>query len=271
MTQGRCIMDHDATLEQLDASDTPSPLRALQVESICKAFGEREVLQGLSLRVSPGEIVGLLGADGEGKTLCFDLIMGFRQLDAGRILLGDTDVSDLTPERRAQLGLTYLPQDSSIFRGMTVEQNIESVLEICEPDAGARPAQLEAILGALQLTHLRDVAAISLSGGERRRTEIARALAARPSVMLLDEPFAGIDPLAIEDIKRALRTLKARNVGLLISDQNLHDVLELVQRVYVIHDGRAIFSGTPGQMISHAEVRRFYLGGGTPQAAGNPR
>lgn len=264
MTQGRGIMRHDAALGQLDASDPP-PARALQVESIWKAFGERKVLQGLSLHVSPGEVVGLLGADGEGKTLCFDLIMGFRQLDAGRILLGDTDVSGLTPDRRAQLGLTYLPQDPSIFRGMTVEQNIESVLEVCIADADARPAQLEEILGALQLTHLRDVSAIRLSGGERRRTEIARSLAARPSVMLLDEPFAGIDPLAIEDIKRALRTLKARDVGLLISDQNLHDVLELVDRAYVIHDGRAIFSGPPGQMTGHAEVRRFYLGSETCQ------
>ena len=232
----------------------------MSVEALGKSFGARTVLQDLSLYVHPGEIVGLLGSDGQGKSLCFNLIMGFVRPDAGRILLGNIDATHLSPERRARLGLTYLPQDPSVFHGMTVEQNIAAVVELWEPAASARAGRVEELLSAFQLGHLRAVPAPRLSGGERRRCEIARSVAMSPAIMLLDEPFAGIDPLAIEDIKRVLRALKAQNVGLLISDHNLHDLLELVERVYVIHGGHVIYTGTPGQMVENAAVCRFYLG-----------
>lgn len=239
----------------------PEPrARSLIVEGLRKSFGRHMVLDALSLRIEPGEIVGLLGRDGAGKTVCFNLIMGLMKADSGRILLGGADVTASPADRRARLGLTCLPQEASIFRGMTVEQNIEAVLELREPDAGARAARLDEILAAFQLDHLRRLPAIHLSGGERRRCEIARATAADPAFLLLDEPFAGIDPLAILDIKRAIRMLKARNVGLLVSDHDLRDMLELIERAYVIHEGRLVFAGPPERMLADPEVRRLYLG-----------
>ena len=239
--------------------------RPLVVEALRKSFGARVAVDGLTLRVDPGEVVGLLGRDGAGKTVSFGLIMGLLRADSGRILLGDAEVTARSADRRARLGLTCLPQEASIFRGMTVEQNIAAVLEICESDADARASRLESILQEFQLAHLRRIPAIHLSGGERRRCEIARATAASPAIMLLDEPFAGIDPLAIADIKRAIRALKARNVGLLVSDHDLHDMLELIERAYVLHEGRLIFAGPPARMLADPDVRRLYLGPETEQ------
>lgn len=234
--------------------------RALTVEGLRKSFGAHMAIDGLTLRVDPGEVVGLLGRDGAGKTVCFNLIMGLLKADSGRILLGDTDVTDRPADRRARLGLTCLPQEPSIFGGMTVEQNIQTVLELCEPDPAVRARRREEILEAFQLAHLRRIPGLRLSGGERRRCEIARATAANPAIILLDEPFAGIDPLAIAGIKRAIRALKARRVGVLISDHNLRDMLELIERAYVIHQGRLIFAGPPAAMLADPEVQRLYLG-----------
>lgn len=232
----------------------------LKVEALAKAFGKRQVLRGVSVTVRAGEIVGLLGRDGAGKTLCFDLIMGFARPDAGRITLRGTDVTALPVERRARLGLSSLPQEASIFRGLTVEQNIITVLEFHEPQRSARAERLEQILQEFQLRDLRSMPAIHLSGGERRRCEIARAVAASPSVLLLDEPFAGIDPIAAADIQRALLRLKGRSVGLLVSDQNMPEMLAIIDRACVLHEGRILFDGSPEAMLADARVRRFYLG-----------
>lgn len=234
--------------------------RLLIVEALGKSCDGRTVLRNLTLSVDTGEIVGLLGRDGAGKTVCFNLIMGLMKADSGRIMLGGADVTGWTADRRGRLGLNCLPQEPSIFSGMTVEQNIGSVLEFREPDRAAQAARLELILREFQLEHLRKLAALQLSGGERRRCEIARAMASDPAIMLLDEPFAGIDPLAIIEIKRAIQLLKVQGVGILISDHNLKDMLELVERTYVLHEGRLIFSGSPAQMLSDAEVCRLYLG-----------
>lgn len=241
------------------------PGKALVVEALGKSCEGRAILQNLTLSVDPGEIVGLLGRDGAGKTVCFNLIMGLMKADSGRILLGDADVTGWTTDRRGRLGLNCLPQEPSIFSGMTVEQNIWTVLEFCEPDPAAQAARLELILQEFQLEHLRKVLAMRLSGGERRRCEIARATATDLSVMLLDEPFAGVDPLAVIDIKRAIQLLKVRGVGILISDHNLPDMLELLERAYVIYEGQLIFSGSPAQMLCDAEVCRLYLGAGADQ------
>jgi lipopolysaccharide export system ATP-binding protein len=237
-----------------------SSFRALTLSAVEKAFDHHQVLRGVTMHVEPGEVVGLLGRDGAGKTLCFDLIMGLAMVDRGRILLGNTDVTEWTADQRAWLGLTYLPQETSIFRDMTVEENIEAVLEWCEPDAGTASVRLEEILAAFQLGHLRKIPAVHLSGGERRRCEIARAVAAHPSIMLLDEPLAGIDPLAVIEIRNAILALKAEGVGLLVSDQNLPEMLEMLDRVYVLHDGRVIFAGTTADMLKNEMVQRVYLG-----------
>lgn len=256
----RCILPHKDR-----GGTTTKPARPLIVEALGKCCDGRSLLQNLTLRVGPGEIVGLLGRDGAGKTVCFNLIMGLMKADSGRILLGDADVTSWTTDRRGRLGLNCLPQEPSVFSGMTVEQNIWSVLEFCEPDPATRSARLELILREFQLDHLRNVAAIRLSGGERRRCEIARAMASAPSIMLLDEPFAGIDPLAVIEIKSAIQLLKLQGVGILISDHNLPDLLELLERAYVIYEGRLIFSGSPAQMLSDTEVCRLYLGPGAEQ------
>ncbi|MBB3955717.1 LPS export ABC transporter ATP-binding protein [Novosphingobium sediminicola] len=234
--------------------------RLLIVEALGKFCDGRAVLRNLTLSVDTGEIVGLLGRDGAGKTVCFNLIMGLMKADSGRIWLGDADVTGWTADRRGRHGLNCLPQEPSIFSGMTVEQNIGTVLEFREPDPAVQAARLELILREFQLEHLRKMAAMQLSGGERRRCEIARAMACDPAIMLLDEPFAGIDPLAIIEIKHAIQLLKVQGVGILISDHNLKDMLELVERAYVIHEGRLIFSGSPVQMLADAEVCRLYLG-----------
>ena len=235
-------------------------MRGLEVRSIAKAYEGRAVLHDVSLSVSRGEVVGLLGPNGAGKTTCFYSVMGLVKPDAGRIFLDSQDITDLPMYRRAILGLGYLPQETSIFRGLTVEQNIMAVLEVSEPDKDARRARLEQLLGEFGLTHLRESAAMALSGGERRRCEIARALAADPSIMLLDEPFAGIDPISIADIRELVRELKMRDIGVLITDHNVRETLDIVDRACIIYDGQVLFAGTPQALVADHEVRRLYLG-----------
>jgi lipopolysaccharide export system ATP-binding protein len=232
----------------------------LEVRSIAKAYDRRAVLHDVSLDVHRGEVVGLLGPNGAGKTTCFYSVMGLVKPDAGRIFLDGQDITHLPMYRRAILGLGYLPQETSIFRGLTVEQNIMAVLEVSEPDRHARRNRLEQLLGEFGLTHLRESAAMALSGGERRRCEIARALAADPSIMLLDEPFAGIDPISIADIRELVRELKKRDIGVLITDHNVRETLDIVDRACIIYDGQVLFAGTPQALVADHEVRRLYLG-----------
>jgi lipopolysaccharide export system ATP-binding protein len=232
----------------------------LEVRSIAKAYDRRAVLHDVSLNVHQGEVVGLLGPNGAGKTTCFYSVMGLVKPDAGRIFLDGQDITELPMYRRAILGLGYLPQETSIFRGLTVEQNIIAVLEVAEPDRSARRDRLERLLGEFGLTHLRESAAMALSGGERRRCEIARALAADPSIMLLDEPFAGIDPISIADIRELVRELKQRDIGVLITDHNVRETLDIVDRACIIYDGQVLFQGTPQALVADHEVRRLYLG-----------
>jgi len=232
----------------------------LEVRSIAKSYDRRAVLHDVSLDVHGGEVVGLLGPNGAGKTTCFYSVMGLVKPDSGRIFLDGQDITDLPMYRRAILGLGYLPQETSIFRGLTVEQNIMAVLEVSEPQREARRERLERLLGEFGLTALRESPAMALSGGERRRCEIARALAADPSIMLLDEPFAGIDPISIADIRELVRELKKRDIGVLITDHNVRETLDIVDRACIIYDGQVLFAGTPEALVADQEVRRLYLG-----------
>ena len=234
----------------------------LAVVSIAKSYDKRAVLTDVSLSVGKGEMVGLLGPNGAGKTTCFYSIMGLVKPDAGRIMLDGADITRLPMYRRAILGLGYLPQETSIFRGMTVEQNIAAVLEISEPDRAARRRRLDELLDEFGLTRLRASAAMALSGGERRRAEIARALAANPSIMLLDEPFAGIDPISISDIRDLVKDLKQRNIGVLITDHNVRETLDIVDRACIIYGGQVLFAGSPEDLVRDDNVRRLYLGEG---------
>lgn len=232
----------------------------LEVRAIAKSYDKRAVLHDVSLDVRRGEVVGLLGPNGAGKTTCFYSVMGLVNPDSGRIFLDGRDITELPMYRRAILGLGYLPQETSIFRGLSVEQNILAVLEVAEPDRQQRAARLEQLLDELGLTALRDSAAMALSGGERRRCEIARALAAKPSIMLLDEPFAGIDPISIADIRELVRELKSRDIGVLITDHNVRETLDIVDRACIIYGGQVLFQGTPDALVADQEVRRLYLG-----------
>jgi lipopolysaccharide export system ATP-binding protein len=232
----------------------------LEVRSIAKSYDRRAVLHDVSLEVHRGEVVGLLGPNGAGKTTCFYSVMGLVKPDSGLIYLDGRDITELPMYRRAILGLGYLPQETSIFRGMSVEQNIMAVLEAAEPDKQVRSDRLEQLLGEFGLTALRDSPAMALSGGERRRCEIARALAADPSIMLLDEPFAGIDPISIADIRELVRELKSRDIGVLITDHNVRETLDIVDRACIIYDGQVLFAGTPEALVADQEVRRLYLG-----------
>jgi lipopolysaccharide export system ATP-binding protein len=232
----------------------------LEVRSIAKSYDRRAVLHDVSLDVHGGEVVGLLGPNGAGKTTCFYSVMGLVKPDSGRIFLDGQDITELPMYRRAILGLGYLPQETSIFRGLTVEENILSVLEVAEADRHRRRERLEQLLGEFGLMALRDSPAMALSGGERRRCEIARALAAEPSIMLLDEPFAGIDPISISDIRELVRELKSRGIGVLITDHNVRETLDIVDRACIIYDGQVLFAGTPEALVADQEVRRLYLG-----------
>lgn len=234
----------------------------LSVISIAKSYDKKIVLTDVSMSVGRGEVVGLLGPNGAGKTTSFYSVMGLVKPDSGRIMLDGEDITGLPMYRRAILGLGYLPQETSIFRGLSVEKNILAVLELAEPDKAARERRLNELLDDFGLTRLRDAPSMALSGGERRRAEIARALAADPSIMLLDEPFAGIDPISIADIRDLVRDLKQRDIGVLITDHNVRETLEIVDRAYIIYDGRVLFAGSPEELVADANVRRLYLGEG---------
>jgi lipopolysaccharide export system ATP-binding protein len=251
---------NEAALFEAPAAAVGTAMRGLEVRSIAKSYDKRAVLHDVSLHVERGEVVGLLGPNGAGKTTSFYSVMGLVRPDAGRIYLDGRDITHLPMYRRAILGLGYLPQETSIFRGLTVEQNILAVLEISEPDGDAREARLEQLLGEFGLTHLRESPAMALSGGERRRCEIARSLAAEPSIMLLDEPFAGIDPISIADIRDLVCELKQRDIGVLITDHNVRETLDIVDRACIIYDGQVLFEGTPQALVADENVRRLYLG-----------
>jgi lipopolysaccharide export system ATP-binding protein len=236
-----------------------STAAGLHATSIGKSYDKRVVLRDVSLSVRRGEVVGLLGPNGAGKTTCFYSIMGLVRPDKGQIYLDGVDVTSLPMYRRAALGLGYLPQETSIFRGMTVEENINAVLEVVEKDKARRSKTLETLLEEFSITRLRKAPALALSGGERRRCEIARALAASPSIML-DEPFAGIDPISISDIRDLVKHLKDRDIGVLITDHNVRETLDIVDRACIIYDGRVLFEGTPQALVENEDVRRVYLG-----------
>jgi lipopolysaccharide export system ATP-binding protein len=239
----------------------PNPYAGwLTVHSVVKSFKKRTVVRGVSLEVARGEAVGLLGPNGAGKTTVFYMITGLIPADEGSIRIDGCDVTKLPMYRRARLGIGYLPQEASIFRGLTVEENILAVLETVEPNKAERQLQLDALLEEFRITRLRKSPSIRLSGGERRRVEIARSLATRPSFMLLDEPFAGIDPIAVNDIRSLVRHLTQRGIGVLITDHNVRETLDLVGRAYIIHDGMVLTHGTATDIINNEDVRRVYLG-----------
>jgi lipopolysaccharide export system ATP-binding protein len=232
----------------------------LVAHGLAKAYRGRPVVHSASLAVARGEAVGLLGPNGAGKTTIFYMITGLVKADAGVIEIDGNDVTAMPMYQRARLGIGYLPQENSIFRGLTVEGNIRAVLEVVEPDKAAREEHLEALLDEFRITHLRNHAAISLSGGERRRCEIARALASRPAFMLLDEPFTGVDPIAVGDIQALVRHLTSLGIGVLITDHNVRETLGLIDRAYIIHSGEVLFEGRPDEIVESPEVRRLYLG-----------
>lgn len=232
----------------------------LVVHSLGKQFKKRPVLRDVSLRVQRGEAVGLLGPNGAGKTTCFYIVTGLISADYGQIELDGVDITELPMYRRSRLGIGYLPQESSIFRGLTVEQNIMAVLELIEKNRERREITLENLLAEFSISHLRRTPAIALSGGERRRLEIARALASQPNFVLLDEPLAGIDPIAVRDIRELVSHLKDRGIGVLITDHNVRETLDIVDRAYILHDGNVLMEGTPDEIVANQEVRRVYLG-----------
>lgn len=232
----------------------------LEIRSLGKHFKKRPVLRDVSLRVQRGEAVGLLGPNGAGKTTCFYIVTGLIPADYGEIFLDGQDITSLPMYRRARMGIGYLPQEASIFRGLTVEQNIRAVLELVEKDLERRETALESLLAEFSISHLRRTPAIALSGGERRRLEIARALASQPNFILLDEPLAGIDPIAVRDIRDLVSHLKDRGIGVLITDHNVRETLEIVDRAYILHDGNVLMEGPPADIVANQEVRRVYLG-----------
>jgi len=232
----------------------------LVVVQVGKAFRRRPVVRGVSLQVRRGEAVGLLGPNGAGKTTCFYMITGLIPVDTGSIFLDGHDITALPMYRRARLGIGYLPQEASIFRGLTVEQNIMAVAELVERDRQKRRQLVDDLLAEFAIEHLRRAPALALSGGERRRVEIARALATQPSFMLLDEPFAGIDPIAIGEIRKLVHHLKERGIGVLITDHNVRETLDIIDRAYIIHDGEVMTEGSPRDIVSNMDVRRVYLG-----------
>jgi lipopolysaccharide export system ATP-binding protein len=262
----RSSKEHD------EAKDRPSAKRSnaapqllrrpgyLVVHSVEKSFGKRHVVRGVSIYVRRGEAVGLLGPNGAGKTTVFYMITGLIPADRGAIELDGHDVTKLPMYQRARLGIGYLPQEASIFRGLTVEQNIRAVLEVIEPSRKKREAELDSLLDEFNITRLRKTPSIALSGGERRRVEIARALATRPNYMLLDEPFAGIDPIAVGDIQDLVRHLTNRGIGVLITDHNVRETLGLTDRAYIVYAGEILTEGSPEEIVANPDVRRLYLG-----------
>ena len=232
----------------------------LVVEGLRKSYRNRPVIRDVSLRLARGEVVALLGPNGSGKTTCFYCIAGLVIPDAGRIVIDGRDVSALPMFRRAQMGIGYLPQEMSIFRGLTVEQNIMAVLEVAGRERHQSRERLEELLGDFSIGHLRHAPALALSGGERRRVEIARCLASDPAFLLLDEPFAGVDPIAVADIRGLVHDLRTRGIGVLITDHNVRETLGIVDRAYILHDGRVLMSGTTAEIVQDPRVREVYLG-----------
>ena len=244
---------------QPDLKVTPGG-QGLEVLGLRKGYRKRPVIRDVSLTLSRGEVVALLGPNGSGKTTCFYAIAGLVSIDGGQVLLDGRDVTTLPMYRRARLGIGYLPQEVSIFRGLSVEDNILAILEISERDRIKRHERLDELLSDFSITHLRRAPALSLSGGERRRTEIARCLAADPKYLLLDEPFAGVDPIAVGEIRQLVGHLKDRGIGVLITDHNVRETLEIVDRAYILHDGQVLMSGTTAEVVEDENVRRVYLG-----------
>lgn len=234
--------------------------KGLVVEHIGKSYHGKPVVRDVSVEVKRGEAIGLLGPNGAGKTTSFYMIMGLVTADHGSITLDGVEVTHLPVYRRARLGLGYLPQEASIFRGMNVEDNILSVLQVVEPSQEKQQTRLESLLAEFSISHLRQSPAMALSGGERRRAEIARALAANPSFILLDEPLAGVDPVAVGDIKDLIAHLKQRDIGVIITDHNVRETLEIIDRAYVIHEGAVLASGKPQEIVKNKDVRRVFLG-----------
>ena len=232
----------------------------LVVDKIAKRFKKKPVVRDVSLAVRRGEAVGLLGPNGAGKTTCFYIITGLLPADYGTITLDGHDITELPMYRRARLGIGYLPQEISIFRGLSVENNIRAALEVVEPIRDKRETLLDDLLAEFSISHLRHAPALALSGGERRRVEIARSLASRPSFVLLDEPLAGIDPIAVSEIRDLVSHLKDRGVGVLITDHNVRETLDIIDRAYIMHEGRLLMSGPPADIVAHEDVRRVYLG-----------
>ena len=232
----------------------------LIVKNLGKSYKEKIVLRDVSLHLERGEVVALLGPNGAGKTTCFYAVAGLVAPDRGQILIEKNDCTYFPVYRRAHLGLGYLPQEASIFRGMNVEQNILSVVQFWHPTRAEQAERLEVLLEEFAITHIRKSSALSLSGGERRRVEIARCLASNPKYVLLDEPFAGVDPIAVGDIRILVAQLKNRGIGVLITDHNVRETLDLVDRTYILHDGKVLMSGTPDEVIANKDVRRVYLG-----------
>lgn len=236
------------------------PDSGLVAHGIGKSYKKRSVVKNVSLHVQRGEAVGLLGPNGAGKTTSFYMIVGLVQADTGSILLDGADITQLPMYRRARLGVGYLPQEASIFRGLNVEQNIMAALEVIEKDRDKRHAMLDGLLAEFGITRLRHAPALALSGGERRRLEIARALASQPHYILLDEPLAGIDPIAVSEIRDLVSHLKDRGIGVLITDHNVRETLEVIDRAYILHSGQVLMEGTPQEIVAHEDVRRVYLG-----------
>ena len=235
-------------------------MSVLRAQNLRKRFGSRTVVEGVSLEVASGEVVGLLGPNGAGKTTCFYMIVGLVPADAGRIHMDERDLTQLPIHRRARLGISYLPQENSAFRKLSVEENVQAVLELQGLPAPEIQPRLAELLGELNISHLRKHTALSLSGGERRRLEIARALGTRPAFILLDEPFAGVDPIAVLDIQRIIGYLKERGIGVLITDHNVRETLGICDRAYIINEGTVLANGRPEEIIGNDNVRRVYLG-----------
>ncbi|HYZ21033.1 MAG TPA: LPS export ABC transporter ATP-binding protein [Rhodopila sp.] len=232
----------------------------LTAQAVGKTYKGRPVVRNVSVTLNRGEAVGLLGPNGAGKTTTFYMIVGLVKPDTGAIALDGADITRLPMYRRARLGIGYLPQEASVFRGLNVEQNVMAALEVIEPDAATRNLMLDELLAEFGISHLRRTPALALSGGERRRVEIARALATQPSYILLDEPLAGIDPIAVGEIRDLVKHLKDRGIGVLITDHNVRETLDIIDRAYIMHDGQVLMEGVPGEVVAHEDVRRVYLG-----------
>ena len=248
---------NEPTKPKLEVTDGSSGLR---IENLRKSYKKRVVIRDVTMELNRGEVVALLGPNGCGKTTTFYAICGIIYPEGGHVIVDGRDVTGLPMYRRAKLGIGYLPQEMSIFRGMSVEDNIAAVLEISEKDRHKRRERLEELLSDFSIEHLRRAPALALSGGERRRVEIARCLAAEPKYLLLDEPFAGVDPISVGDIRHLVADLKKRGIGVLITDHNVRETLEIVDRAYILHDGKVLMSGTPDQVVQNENVRRVYLG-----------